>query len=127
MRESRDGRRVAVTGVGVLAPCGIGAKAFWQGLAGTVEPAAVRRVEDFDPAAIGLSRAELRRYDRFAQFALVAAQEAIDDSGLGAGDRAGAGVLIGCGIGGAYAWEEQVRNLDAKGVRQVSPLTVPMV
>ncbi|MEV6344294.1 beta-ketoacyl-ACP synthase II [Actinoplanes sp. NPDC051851] len=127
VRESRDGRRVVVTGVGVLAACGVGAEAFWNGLSRTPEDAVARRVEDFDASVIGLSRVELRRLDRFAQMALVAADEAITDAGLGDEDGDGTGVLIGSGIGGAYSWEEQVRTLDAKGARRVSPLTIPMV
>ncbi|MEU4562198.1 beta-ketoacyl-[acyl-carrier-protein] synthase family protein [Actinoplanes sp. NPDC023936] len=127
MRESRSGRRVAVTGVGVLASCGVGAAAFWRGLSEPARQATERRVEGFDPAVIGLSRVELRRLDRFAQLALVAADEAITDAGLGDADREGTGVLIGSGIGGAYSWEEQVRTLDARGARRVSPLTIPMV
>src|SRR3569833_15936 len=71
--ESRDGRRVVVTGVGVVAPCGIGATAFWEGLAKPPEPRTERRDEGFDPASIGLSKVAARRLDRFAQFAVAAA------------------------------------------------------
>ncbi|GAB7051743.1 beta-ketoacyl-[acyl-carrier-protein] synthase family protein [Catenuloplanes indicus] len=130
MLESRDGRRVVVTGVGVVAPCGIGAADFWAGLAKPVPPSVTREVTGFDPATIGLSKVEIRRLDRFAQLALVAADEAIGDAGLAeesARDGERTGVLIGCGIGGAWSWESQVRLMDEKGPARVSPLTVPMV
>lgn len=92
-------RRVAVTGLGVVAPGGIGRKNFWQLL--TEGRTATRRVTlfdpaqfrsqiaaecDFDPLAVGLTPQEIQRNDRFTQFALVAADEAMADSGLGTGD-----------------------------------------
>src|SRR5690606_1269985 len=80
--ESRGGRRVVITGVGVVAPCGIGAEAFWAGLAAPPEPNVLRRVRDFDPEQAGLRRVDARRMDRFAQFAIVAGGEALADAGL---------------------------------------------
>ena len=140
MIESRDGRRVVVTGVGVVAPCGIGATDFWQGLAKPPAPRAERPVEGFDPVAAGLSKVEARRLDRFAQFAIAAAGEALRDADLAAGDgpvepsdglrgvdSERVGVLIGSGIGGALTWEHQVDTLRDRGTRAVSPLVVPMV
>ncbi len=129
MIESRDGRRVVITGVGVVAPCGIGAEDFWQGLSKPAEPRVERRVEGFDPFAIGLSKVEVRRLDPFAQFALTAADEALRDAGLAEpqADAERIGVLIGSGIGGATSWEAAVLTLRDKGVRGVSPLIVPMV
>jgi 3-oxoacyl-[acyl-carrier-protein] synthase II len=135
--ESRDGRRVLVTGVGVVAPGGTGAEQFWTGLAGPAEPAVVRRVPGFDPAQWGLSRVEARRLDRFAQFGVAAAAQALVDAGLLAEvtttgplpglDAERAGVLIGSGIGGAPFWESQTEVRAERGDRAVSPLTVPMV
>lgn len=137
MIESRGGRRVVITGVGVVAPCGIGADEFWAGLARPPAPAVLRRVPDFDPDRVGLRRVEARRLDRFAQFAIAAGAQALTDAGLltemtGTGalpdlDPERVGVLIGSGIGGALSWEEQARALREKGERAVSPLTVPMV
>src|SRR5262245_52458012 len=92
MIESRDGRRVVVTGVGVVANCGTGAVAFWDGLAKPVQPSAQRSVTDFDPERAGLARVDARRLDRFAQFAIVAAAEALADAGLLA-EPAGRGAL----------------------------------
>jgi 3-oxoacyl-[acyl-carrier-protein] synthase II len=135
--ESRDGRRVLVTGVGVVAPGGIGAERFWAGLARPVRPAVVRRVPGFDPAQCGLSRVEARRLDRFAQFGVAAAAQALADAGLLADMTAAgslpavnadrAGVLIGSGIGGAPFWETQAGVRAERGDRAVSPLTIPMV
>ncbi|MBX6358276.1 MAG: beta-ketoacyl-[acyl-carrier-protein] synthase family protein [Micromonosporaceae bacterium] len=137
MIESRDGRRVVVTGVGVVAPCGTGAEEFWAGLARPAEPAVVRRVPDFEPEQWGLARTDCRRLDRFAQFAIAAAGQALADAGLlPAPDVAGAlsgtdseraGVLIGTGIGGSLSWERQALIREEKGDRAVSPLTVPLV
>jgi 3-oxoacyl-[acyl-carrier-protein] synthase II len=133
--ESRDGRRVVVTGVGVVAPCGIGADAFWAGLARPPAPERIRRVPDFEPQDWGLTRVEARRLDRFAQFAIAASGQALADAGLlpeaasgepiEPGERVG--VLIGSGIGGALSWEQQAIIRHEKGERSVSPLTVPMV
>ncbi|MFF2658060.1 beta-ketoacyl-[acyl-carrier-protein] synthase family protein [Kitasatospora sp. NPDC058032] len=88
-------RKVAITGIGVVAPGGVGTKAFWQLL--TDGRTATRTISsfdaspfrsrvaaecDFDPAVHGLSPQEVRRLDRAGQFALVSAREAIADSGL---------------------------------------------
>ncbi len=137
MIEARDGRRVVVTGVGVVSPAGSGAVDFWRGLSAPVEPAVVRRVPDFDPARYGLSRVEARRLDRFGQFGVAAAAQALHDAallddeaaagGLRGVDADRAGVLLGSGIGGALSWEQQVHTLRDRGGRAVSPLTVPMV
>jgi 3-oxoacyl-[acyl-carrier-protein] synthase II len=137
MIESRNGRRVVVTGVGVIAPCGTGASDFWAGLAEPVEPSVVRVVPDFDPLAWGMSKVEARRLDRFAQFAIAAGAQALADAGLATDATASGalsdvdpdriGVLIGTGIGGALSWERQVLLQHEKGDRAVSPLTIPMV
>jgi 3-oxoacyl-[acyl-carrier-protein] synthase II len=135
MIESRDGRRVVITGVGVVAPCGIGASAFWDGLAKPPAAAVLRPVMDFDPERFGLSRVEARRLDRFAQFAIAASAEALADAKVLPDETAADpvldgerfGVLIGSGIGGALSWEQQALIRQEKGERAVSPLTVPMV
>jgi 3-oxoacyl-[acyl-carrier-protein] synthase II len=122
------GRRVAVTGVGVVAPCGIGREAFWSGLlcpAPTVE----RRVIGLDAAAI-YGPKEARRVDPFTQFAAVAAAEAVADAGgpdALFGDPNRAGVVIGTGIGGITSFEEQHSVLIERGARRVSPFLVPMM
>jgi 3-oxoacyl-[acyl-carrier-protein] synthase II len=135
--ESRDGRRVVVTGVGVVACCGTDRADFWAGLAKPPRSAVLRMVADFDPARRGLDHLTIRRLDRFGQFAVAAAAEALDDAGLLAGPTAvgpppgmsseRAGVVFGTGVGGAMAWEPQALVLRDKGARHVSALTVPRV
>ena len=79
-RGGIQGRRVVVTGVGVVAPCGIGRDAFWAGLLGPA-PTGPRRVsDDFDATPL-YGPKEVRRVDRFTQFAAVAAAEALGDAG----------------------------------------------
>lgn len=119
-------RRVAVTGVGVVAPCGIGVEAFWQGLLGPA-PEGLRRIEDWDPLPWFDNPKEARRTDRFAQFALAAATEALAQSGELEGDPLRNGTWIGTGIGGLTTLEEQVLVREHKGDRRVSPFMVPML
>ncbi|WP_163507322.1 beta-ketoacyl-[acyl-carrier-protein] synthase family protein [Fodinicola acaciae] len=130
MIESRDGREVVVTGVGVVSPAGIGAEAFWAGLSRPVEDATTREVTGFDPADWGLTKQQVRRTDRFVQFALAASAQALADAGYaddGLDDPERWGIVIGSGIGGALSWETQAYVLRDSGPRKVSPFTVPMV
>ncbi len=130
MIEARDGRRVVITGVGVLAPCGIGADAFWAGLSKPAAPATHRQIAEFDPVEWGLKHVEVRRIDRFAQLAIAAAALARADAGLEEDspyDPYRCGVMMGTGIGGAFAWEANAEVLMTKGAKYVSPLVVPMV
>ena len=119
-------RRVAVTGVGVLAHCGIGKEAFWAGLNGPVEDIE-RRIYDFDPAPYFDNPKEARRTDRFGQFAFAAAEEALAQAGEIDADPTRRGVFIGTGIGGLTTVEEQIIKRHEKGDRRVSPFLVPMM
>lgn len=119
-------RRVAVTGVGVVAHCGIGKDAFWKGLLSPVEDVE-RRVYDFDPAPYFENKKEARRADRFAQFAFAAAAEALDQAGEIDAAPTRRGVFLGTGIGGLMTVEEQIINRHEKGDRRVSPFLVPMM
>jgi len=121
-----QGRRVAVTGIGVVAACGIGKDAFWSGLC-SPQPEGERRVHDFDPSPYFDSPKDMRRQDRFAQFAIAAAQMALDDAGAPPSDPSRSGVLIATGVGGLETLEEQIRVLLEKGPRRVSPFLVPMM
>ena len=143
MRE-RTGRDVVVTGLGLVTPVGIGLDTAWTALlAGTSGGAPISsfeatdeypsriacEVKDFDPSNV-LEAKEIRRYDRFAQFALVAAEEAMQHAGL-RGPPAGipperVGVVVGTGIGGMATFEEQCRNLLGRGPGRVSPFFIPM-
>jgi 3-oxoacyl-[acyl-carrier-protein] synthase II len=123
---------VAITGVGVVAPCGIGRDAFWAGLLGPA-PSGLRRVgPEFDATHL-YGPKEARRADRFTQFAAVAAAEALADAG-GLDSEGGltpdpdrTGVIIGTGVGGLETLEGQVEVRMEKGVRRVSPFLVPMM
>ncbi len=120
------GRRVAITGLGVLAHAGIGVDAFWEGLAAEPRPSTERRVENFDPTQF-FGPKEVRRADRFAQFAVAAAEEALADAGHPEVDPARAAVWIGTGVGGLQSLEDQVHVLAERGPRRVSPFLVTMM
>jgi minimal PKS ketosynthase (KS/KS alpha) len=125
-------RRVAVTGIGVVAPGGIGVPAFWDLLANGrtatrgitfFDPAGLRsRIAaecDFDPAAHGLDTEQVARCDRYIQFALVAGEEAIRDSGL---DLAvenpwRVGVSLGTAVGGTTRLEHDYVLVSHHGQR----------
>jgi 3-oxoacyl-[acyl-carrier-protein] synthase II len=121
-----SGRRVAVTGLGVVSAVGVGRDAFWEGLLAP-QPTGERRVIDFDPASCFDNPKEARRADRFTQFALAAAAEALEQSGPPGGPAARRGVVVGTGVGGLASIEDNVLALDHKGPRRVSPFLVPMM
>ncbi|MFE7194794.1 beta-ketoacyl-[acyl-carrier-protein] synthase family protein [Kitasatospora sp. NPDC057541] len=123
-------RSVAITGIGVVAPGGIGRKAFWDLLVSgrtatrtisLFDPARFRsRVAaevDFDPALHGLTPREVRRLDRAAQFAVVSARECIADSGLefAALDPHRVGVSVGSAVGGTTTLEQEYLVLSDSG------------
>lgn len=144
MGDGQTRRKVVVTGIGLITPVGIGVETAWPALlAGTPgggpithfdadERYATRiacEVKGFDPSGV-LEAKEARRYDRFAQFALVAADEAMRSAGLEGApegvDPRRFGVILGSGIGGISTFEEQSRILLEKGPGRVSPFFVPM-
>ncbi|HEY8094305.1 MAG TPA: beta-ketoacyl-[acyl-carrier-protein] synthase family protein [Acidimicrobiales bacterium] len=127
MRGLSD-RRVAMTGYGVLAPCGIGKQAFWQGLLGPGTTGGTStRMADWDPSPWFDSPKDARRADRVQQFALAAAAEALEQAGAVAADPSRIGVVVGTGVGGLHTLEEQVIVRVEKGERRVSPFLVPMM
>mgnify|MGYP003626398124 FL=1 len=124
-------RRVAVTGLGVVAPAGIGAKDFWAGLNGPSAPQGRTIVfEDWDPSPYFDSPKQSRRADRVEQFALAAAGQAFDHVGgvdaIGI-DASRFGTIFATGVGGLHTLEEQIGIRIAKGERRVSPFLVPMM
>ncbi len=117
---------VAVTGIGVVAPCGVGKDAFWRGL--LTEPSAGdRRVPNWDPQPWFNNPKEARRADPFTQYALAAAAMALEDAGDLGADPARVGVMVGTGIGGITTNESQIVVQHEKGDRRVSPFLVPMM
>jgi 3-oxoacyl-[acyl-carrier-protein] synthase II len=122
------GHRVAITGYGVVAPCGIGKEAFWKGLLGKgFSGLRSIEVQDWDPLPYFESPKDARRSDRCEQFALAAAGEAIAQSGSLPYDPSRIGTIFGTGIGGLRTLEEQVIVRVEKGERRVSPFLVPMM
>jgi 3-oxoacyl-[acyl-carrier-protein] synthase II len=124
-----QGRRVAITGYGVVAPSGIGKNAYWQGLLGPglsdVGRATV--IENWDPSPYYDSPKDARRADLSEQFAIAAATEAIDQAGDLGLDPARVGTIFATGIGGIHTLEEQISVRLEKGERRVSPFLVPMM
>jgi 3-oxoacyl-[acyl-carrier-protein] synthase II len=135
-------RRVVITGLGVVSPVGIGADAVCAsvnaGRSGVAPITAfdasaystrfAAMIDDWDPTP-WIEPKEARRLARFQQFAVAAAQEAVDDAGLviEEADADRVGVIVGSGIGGLGTMEEQKEILDAKGPGRVSPFLVPMM
>jgi 3-oxoacyl-[acyl-carrier-protein] synthase II len=120
---------VVVTGRGVVSSIGEGADAFLDALA--ERRSGVRdglgRIEDFDPETL-MTPKEARRMDRFSQFALVAAEQAMSEAGLPDGvDAERLAVVMGTGVGGLETLEREVRTYIERGDRAVSPLFVPMM
>ncbi len=136
-------KRVVVTGIGVITPLGQGIATFWENLLagqcgiGPVTAydtegyacAIAAEVKDFDPTPAFPSPKEVRRTDRFTQFAMVAGWEAINDSGLDldTADRDRIGAFIGSGIGGLGTMEKQHKTLLDRGPGRVSPFFIPMM
>lgn len=122
------GHRVAVTGYGVVAPCGLGKDAYWQGLLGPgVTGTKSVEIADWDPSPWFDNPKEARRADRVEQYALAAAAEAFAQAGDIGVDPARFGTIFATGIGGLHTLEEQVQVRLEKGERRVSPFLVPMM
>jgi 3-oxoacyl-[acyl-carrier-protein] synthase II len=122
------GHRIAITGYGVVAPCGVGKEAFWKGLLGPgFTGSRSIELQDWDPLPYFDSPKDARRSDRCEQFALAAAGEAIAQSGTLPYDPSRIGTIFGTGIGGLRTLEEQVIVRVEKGERRVSPFLVPMM
>ncbi|WP_328601003.1 beta-ketoacyl-[acyl-carrier-protein] synthase family protein [Actinomadura physcomitrii] len=128
-QRPREPRRVVVTGVGVVAPGGIGTKQYWELLtSGTTATRTISLFDatpfrsriaaecDFDPIAAGLSRREIRRWDRTTQFAVVAAREALADSGaVGEMDPHRTGVMLGTACGMTQSLDREYAVVSDQG------------
>lgn len=122
------GHRVAITGFGVVAPCGIGRDPYWRGLHGP-GVTGTRSVEltDWDPLPYFDNPKDARRADRVEQFALAAAREAFEQAGNINVDPERFGTIFATGIGGLHTLEDQIITRIEKGERRVSPFLVPMM
>lgn len=124
-------RRVVITGVGAVTPLGVGSQPLierWSAGESGIEDG-FGRCREFDPLDF-LSKKEARRSDRFAQMAIVAAAEAIDQAGGVEGlpyEPHRIGCVIGTGIGGLPSLEENQRKMIERGEKAVSPLAVPLM
>jgi 3-oxoacyl-[acyl-carrier-protein] synthase II len=135
-------RRVVVTGIGIVSPLGTGVKKAWEGaLEGRSGIREITRfdptgfpvriageVPDFDPAGI-IDKKDIKKMDFFIQFAVAAALEAFEGSGLKVTEENAerVGVYIGAGIGGLPAIEHWYDVLKKKGPDRVTPFFIPMV
>lgn len=136
-------RRVVVTGVGVVSPIGNDKETFWEGLVNgrngiglisRFDPSGysskiAAEVRDFDPLRY-IERKEVKKMDRFTQYAVDAAMQAWEDADLSSYDdldKERLGVSVGSGIGGIGTFEEQMKILVERGPRRISPFMVPML
>jgi 3-oxoacyl-[acyl-carrier-protein] synthase II len=135
-RDSFTARRVVLTGIGFVSPLGVGTEKNWRALlAGESGISPITRFDasrhatrfagearDFDPQAF-IDRKEAKKMDLFIQFAVGAADLAVEDSGISPGDLEGeqTGTYIGSGIGGLASIEEWHKVLLEKGPDRVSP------
>ncbi len=122
------GRRVVITGYGVVAPCGIGKPAFWQGLIGPgITDRKVTTIAEWDPLPWFDNAKDARRADRVEQFAVAAAAEAFEHAGRPAVPAERIATIFASGIGGLQTLEDQVQIRLEKGERRVSPFLIPML
>ncbi|WP_138752060.1 beta-ketoacyl-ACP synthase II [Paenibacillus sinopodophylli] len=134
--------RVVITGMGVISPLGNDVESFWRGLINGVS--GISQIDAFDTSKhkskIGgivrdfnaealFGRKDARRMDRFSQFAVAAAEQALADAALSMTDtdRERVGVYVGSGIGGIQTLLEQASVLHERGPDRVSPTLVPMM
>lgn len=135
-------KRVVVTGMGLITPIGNDVKTFWENIhKGKVGIGPIRNFDtsayraklsaevcDFDPA-LYMSAKDAKRMDRFSQFAVAAAKQAVQDAGLDVEqeDSYRMGVSVGSGVGSLMGIEREYDKLLARGPGKIHPLTAPMV
>lgn len=135
-------KRVVITGMGAITPIGNNVDTFWTSIKNGkcgFEPIKAfdikdfkaklaAEVKDFNPEDY-IDKKEAKRMDRFCQFALAAAKEAVENSGLDLEkvNKEKLGVILGCGVGGIGTIEEQVAKLNERGPGRVSPMLIPMI
>ncbi|MCL2462957.1 MAG: beta-ketoacyl-[acyl-carrier-protein] synthase II, partial [Defluviitaleaceae bacterium] len=129
--------RVVITGMGVISPLGLTVPDFWDKIKNGV--VGISKIESFDTSGLDVSLAaevknydpevylgkkEPKRTDRYAQFALSAAVEAMKSAGgLSSGPRLG--VIVSSGVGGLKTIEDQILLMDKKGPGRISPFFIP--
>ncbi len=135
-------RKVYITGIGCITPLGNDIQTLWNNLLNGVcgigpithiDPSDLpvkiaAEVKDFRPEDYGIDKAMVRHNDLFALYALAAARQAMDDSGLRVGDDIDPrrlGTAVGSGVGGIQTFEREHSNLINSGIRRISPLFIP--
>lgn len=134
-------RRVVVTGMGAITPVGNDIDTMWANMLAGVN--GVEKITAFDTSDLKvhlagtvknfepekyIEKRELRKLDIYCQYAIAAAQQAVDDSGiLGNINEERFGVYIGAGIGGLHSFVNNVTALNEGGPRKVSPFFIPMM
>ena len=128
--------------MGAISPIGNTVADFWEGLKNgknglnliqgfddvDLPVRIVAQVKDFDPIAGGLERADVRKMDLYCQYAVVAANQAVKDSGLVSGENIEPdrlGVYVGSGIGGLTTFVREAGKYLEEGARRISPLLIP--
>jgi 3-oxoacyl-[acyl-carrier-protein] synthase II len=143
MASNWTDRRVVITGLGVVSPLGTEVESFWNGLISgqcgidritSFDPSQfdtqiAGEVKNFNPAPAFPSPKEVRRTDRYSQFGIHAAWQALKDSGVDMSkvDPDTVGVYIGSGIGGLQTVTEQHKILLERGPGRLSPFMIPML
>ena len=135
-------RRVVITGLGAVTPCGIGVDEFWKNMLDGVSGISLTEamdterhtvkisgeIKNFEPEKY-LDAKEAKRMDRFTQFAMIAADEAIRDANLTENDYDPykVGVIVSAAAGGFKTFEKSHKDIIEKGPTKCSPFTIPML
>ena len=135
-------RRVVITGIGALTPLGKSTPDFWDGLKAGISGVRLidrfdtsdlatkfaAQIEDYNPADY-FERKDARRLDLVAQYAIIAAKQALDDSEIDIEDinKDRVAVIVGTGIGGMKTFYDSSIELHERGARAVSPFFIPML
>lgn len=138
-RKISMSKRVVITGMGVISPIGNNTEDFWRGLASgqngidkvtlfdtsEFKATLAGEVKDFD-ASLYMEKSEARKLDRYSQFAVCAAEQAVKQSGIAENIRPERfGVYVGSGIGGFDTMINEYNNLLKRGPKRVSPMMIP--
>jgi 3-oxoacyl-[acyl-carrier-protein] synthase II len=133
-------KRVVITGMGIVSPMGNNVETFWNNLVNGVSgidyiknidssrlPVKIAaEVKNYDPKELGLDPSTIRRTDKYTQYALIAANQAMEDSKLTVAPER-LGVYVGSGVGGMDTFVSQTKKMLEEGGQWVSPLFIPMM
>jgi 3-oxoacyl-[acyl-carrier-protein] synthase II len=137
------GSRVVVTGMGVVSPVGNDVSSFWKALkdgksginkitlfdANAFDSQIAGEVKGFDPALYGITKKDINRMEKFVQYAIAGARQAVKDAGLDfeRENKERVGVVVGSGIGSLRIIEEEYKVYIEKGPSRFSPFLIPML